>query len=109
MTKLEQAEQLLSDMTHDELLALYLRVAQDLGSAFLGIETSRDICGGEARVARTRIPVWVLEQARRLGADQSELLEAYPTLRPSDIAFAWAYARIHPQEMDSAISENEAA
>lgn len=39
------------------------------------------VCGGAARVAGTRIPVWQLEQARRWGATEAELLGAYPGLR----------------------------
>ena len=56
-----------------------------------------------------RIPVWVLEQARRLGLPESEILRCYPTLRAEDLANAWAYVRAHPSEIDSQIRENEDA
>lgn len=36
-------------------------------------------------MVRTRIPFWLLEQARRLGSSEQELLEAYPTLRAEDL------------------------
>ena len=58
---------------------------------------------------RTRIPVWTLEQARRLGASEAELLGAYPTLRAEDLTNAWAYVRSHTQEIDDHIRENEDA
>jgi uncharacterized protein (DUF433 family) len=78
-------------------------------TAFPGIESRRDVCGGEACIVRTRIPVWLLVQARRLGSSESDLLQAYPTLRAEDLANAWAYARAHPREIDQQIQENEAA
>ena len=58
---------------------------------------------------RTRIPVWLLEQARRLGASDGELLRSYPTLRAEDLANAWAYVRSHRPEIDQQIQENEEA
>ena len=39
---------------------------QDLDDAFPGIESTPGVCGGEPCIVRTRIPVWTLEQARRL-------------------------------------------
>jgi uncharacterized protein (DUF433 family) len=68
-----------------------------------------DVCGGEARIVRTRIPVWVLERARRLGVSEAELLRSYPSLRAEDLANAWTYARAHREEMDRNIAENGAA
>jgi uncharacterized protein (DUF433 family) len=57
----------------------------------------------------TRIPVWILEQARRQGSPEEELLRAYPSLRAEDLANAWAYARTYLQEIEDQIRENEAA
>ena len=56
-------------------------VARDIGDAFPGIESTPRICGGEPCIVRTRIPVWVLEQSRRQGISEAELLRSYPTLR----------------------------
>jgi uncharacterized protein (DUF433 family) len=50
----------------------------------------------------------VLEQARRLGVSESELLRSYPTLRAEDLANAWAYVRSHRDEISRQIEENEA-
>lgn len=83
--------------------------SHDRDTAIRGIETTAGVCGGEPRVARTRIPVWLLEQARRLGASQSDLLRAYPTLQADDLARAWAYAQSHPQEIERQIREHEEA
>ena len=84
-------------------------VVQDLGDSFPGIESTPDICGGEPCIVRTRIPVWVLVQARNLGMSEAALLESYPTLRAEDLVNAWAYHRSHHQEIDQQIAENEAA
>ena len=67
------------------------------------------MCGGEPCIVRTRIPVWVLVQARRLGVSEADLLRAYPTLRAEDLANAWAYFRAHRDEIEQQIRENEDA
>jgi uncharacterized protein (DUF433 family) len=64
---------------------------------------------GEPRIVWTRIPVWLLEQVRRLGTSEAELLAGYPTLRAEDVANALAYVRTHRDEIDLQIRENEAA
>lgn len=84
-------------------------VVSDLGDSFPGIESTPDICGGEARIIRTRIPVWVLEQARRPGVTEADLLRSYPTLRAEDLVHAWACARAHREEIERQIQDNEEA
>lgn len=74
-----------------------------------GIETNPNVCGGEPRIVGTRIPVWLLEQARRLGTNEGDLLKAYPTVHADDVANAWADVRSHPDEIEQQIRENEAA
>lgn len=109
MTALQEAERLLPRLSRTEKAVLARRLVSELGDVFTGIESHPEVCGGEACVVRTRIPVWVLEQARRLGVGQDDLLRCYPTLRPDDITEAWAYAAAHTAEMDQQIRENEAA
>jgi uncharacterized protein (DUF433 family) len=65
--------------------------------------------GGEACVVCTRIPVWVLENYRRLGWSEARILENYPTLRAVDLVNAWVYADAHSEEIERAIRENEEA
>lgn len=109
MTRLEQAETLLAGMNRAEKAQLLQWVVQDLGEAFPGIESSAGVCGGQARIVRTRIPVWVLARARSLGVGDAELLRSYPTLRAEDLANAWAYARAHQDEIEQQWHENEDA
>jgi len=75
----------------------------------IGIESHPDVCGGEPCIVRTRIPVWALEQARRLGINESDLLKSYPTLRAEDLSNAWTYVRLHHQEIEEQIRANEVA
>ena len=62
------------------------------------------VCGGNARVRDTRIPVWTLWRLRELGRTDEQLLEDYPTLLPADLPAAWEYARQHENEIAEAIS-----
>jgi uncharacterized protein (DUF433 family) len=109
MSTVEEAEELLSRMTRGEKARLLQRVVRDLGDAFPGVDVIEGVCGGEPCIVRTRIPVWVLEQARRLGASEADLLRSYPTLRAEDLANAWAYVRSHRDEIDAQVRENEVA
>jgi len=109
MTKLQEAEKLLTSMTRSEKAQVLQWVVHDLGDAFPGIESAPNVCGGEPRIVRTRVPVWVLEQARRLGRSEADILGCYPTLRAEDLANAWAYVRSHREEIDRQIQENEEA
>jgi len=84
-------------------------IVLDLGDAFPGVESVPDICGGEPCVVRTRIPIWVLVQARRLGTSEADLLRSYPSLRAEDLANAWAYYRSHKDEINQQVRDNEDA
>jgi uncharacterized protein (DUF433 family) len=109
MSALEDAERLLAAMTRAEKARLLQAVVRDLGDAFPGIESIPGVSGGEPCIVRTRIPVWVLAQARKLGASEADLLRSYPTLRAEDLVNAWAYSRSHRAEIERQIQENEAA
>jgi uncharacterized protein (DUF433 family) len=109
MSTLATLEQLLQQLTRAEKAQVLQWVVRDLGDAFPGIESNPGVSGGEPCIVRTRIPVWVLVQARRLGSSEIDLLRAYPALRAEDLANAWAYYRSHPDAIAAQIAENEAA
>jgi uncharacterized protein (DUF433 family) len=104
---IDQVAEILSGLSRGEKLQLLQWIADDLGDAFPGVESTPGVCGGEPCIIRTRIPVWLLERARQLGTSEAELLEAYPTLRAIDLANAWAYVRSHRDQIDQQIRENE--
>src|SRR5215510_8661164 len=100
MTGLSDLEKILHSLSPGEKAQVLKWVVQEMGDAFPGIDSRPEVCGGEPSIVRTRIPVWLLEQARRLGATEQELLAAYPSLRAEDLVNAWAYARSHAEEID---------
>jgi uncharacterized protein (DUF433 family) len=74
------------------------------------IQKTPDICGGDACIRNTRIPVWSLVVARRLGATDEGLLEYFITpLWPADVQAAWKYFEQHAEEIEQAIREHEGA
>ncbi len=84
-------------------------VEQLLAGLGSGIESTPGVCGGESRISGTRIPVWTLEQSRRLGLSEADLLHAYPSLRAADLVNAWVYVAAHSEEIERQIRENEEA
>lgn len=109
MDVLRDAEKLISEMTRAEKAQVFQWVAQDLGNAFPGVDSIPEVSGGEPCIVRTRIPVWVLVQARRLETSEADLLRSYPALRAEDLANTWAYYRTHKEEIEQQIRENEEA
>ena len=109
MSAIQEAEKLLPALTRAEKAQLLQWVARDLGDAFPGVESLPNVCGGEPCIVRSRIPIWLLEQARRLGTSEADLLRAYPTLHAQDLANAWNYVRAHAAEIDRHIQDNESA
>ena len=113
MEILRDFEHLLPTLSRGDKAQMLKWIVQDLGvgapSCFPGIDSRPDVCGGEPCIVRTRIPVRLLEQARRLGTSEQELLEAYPSLRAEDLVNAWAYVRSHGGEIAEQIEANESA
>lgn len=109
MHALQEIEQLLTTLTRAEKAQVLQWVVRDLGEAFPGIESLPDVGGGEPCIVRTRIPVWVLVQAKNLGTSEADLLRSYPTLRAEDLANAWAYGRAHREDIEQQIHANETA
>jgi len=72
-----------------------------------GIEKTSGVCGGSACIAGTRITVWGLVEASRLGYSEADLLTSYPSLEATDIANAWAYAEAFPDEIETEIRKND--
>ncbi len=106
---IEQAQDLLARLNLADKARVLAWLALDLTNALPGIETQPGVCGGQPCVAGTRIPVWLLVNARRQGLSDADLLHAYPTLDAERLSQAWAYARAHPAEIDAAIATDEAA
>ena len=82
-------------------------VEQLLAGLGTGVESTPAVCGGDPRIAGTRIPIWTLEQYRRLGTTEAQILAAFPVLRAADLVNAWTYVASHAEEIERQIRENE--
>lgn len=97
-----------------EVLDFVLFVKARAGSAPIPgssrrIQRTPGICGGEACVGMTRIAVWMLEEARRAGVGDLDLLKDYPGLSVFDLETAWQYVENHRDEIEQAIRLNQEA
>jgi len=108
MTLKELEKQLLALTPSEKTQAIQLLV-QSLSNTWQGIKKTPGVCGGDACVGNTRIQVWVLVGYRRLGCSDAELFKCYPDLTAADLVNAWAYADAYPEEIETAIRENEEA
>ncbi len=106
---LRKIETLLAQISPSEKTQVLQWVISDLGGIFAGIDRTEGVCGGEARIARTRIPVWLLVRQQQLGISDDDILSDYPTLRNEDLHNAWNYYRAHKTEIEKLIIENEEA
>lgn len=73
------------------------------------VEKAPGVCGGDARIRKTRITVWGLVEWRSLGLSDAEILQHLPDLTQVDLEAAWEYYRQHEEEIDEAIRENSEA
>jgi uncharacterized protein (DUF433 family) len=87
MSIFQEVEKPLAGTTRSEKVQLLQWVVRDLGDAFPGMAGTPGVSVGEPCLVRTRIPVWGLEQAKRLGTSEAELLQSYLTLRAEDLVF----------------------
>ncbi len=71
------------------------------------IVSTPEVCGGAARIIRTRIPIWTLERMRQLGVSEADILRSFPSLRAVDLVQAWAYVDDHRDEIQRQIEANE--
>jgi len=78
VSTIQKAEELLSLMTKGEKTQLLQRVARDLGDASPGIDVTPGVCGGTPCIVRTRMPVWVLVQAKRLRSTEADMCNVIP-------------------------------
>lgn len=108
MTKLEEIRESVAALAPAEKAMLLQTVASEVTHVFPGVESTPGVTGGDPCIVRTRIPVWVLEQSRRLGMSEIDLLRNYPTLRAQDLANAWSYVLARRDEIDRQIREHEA-
>ena len=106
---LRELEPQLAGLSRAEKAEVVQRFALEIANTWPGIERTPGVAGGSACIVRTRIPVWTLENYRRLGWSEARILENFPSLRAADLVNTWAYAFDHKAEIDQTIAENESA
>ena len=106
MTVKELESQLLALTPAEKAEAIEI-LSRSIHKSWRFITKTPGVCGGDACIEGTRIPVWVLVGYRRLGVSEIELLKSYPTLTSTDLANAWTYGKAFPDEIETAIKENE--
>lgn len=75
----------------------------DLDRRMSAIQQTPGVCGGNARIRNTRIPVWTIISFLKLGASEDEIRRNYPILDPEDIKAASSYYEQHQDEIDQVI------
>jgi uncharacterized protein (DUF433 family) len=108
VTELEKAQSAVAALSRAEKVRVLEWIVRDLSESFPGIESGPAIAGGEARILRTRIPVWTLVRARQLGVTEAEILRCFPALRAEDLVHAWSYYGSRRDEIERQIQDNEA-
>ena len=88
---------------------LFVKSRRNSADADSTIRRTPGVCGGEACIRMTRVAVWMLEDARRAGVSDADLLCDYPDLTEDDLVAAKQYASEHREEIDSAIDANQNA
>ncbi|MBW4499948.1 MAG: DUF433 domain-containing protein [Scytonema hyalinum WJT4-NPBG1] len=84
-------------------------LTQTLSNGSLGITKTPGVMGGDACIHKTRLPVWLFVSLKRQGATDAELLKMYPQLSAADLVNVWAYADAYPDEIETALREQEEA
>jgi uncharacterized protein (DUF433 family) len=106
MTALEQARSALNELSISERQQLLDEIGHKSLEVAPRIFRTPGVCGGDACIRRTRIPIWLLEEGRRNGASDAQLLQSHPEINADDLDAAWAYVREHRSEIDHLISGN---
>lgn len=105
---LQELEQILALAPAEKAEVIQL-LTQSLTNGSQPVKNTPGVCGGDACIGSTRIPVWFLVHDRQLGMSDARILEAFPRLTAVDLVNAWAYAEAYLDEIEVAIRENEAA
>jgi uncharacterized protein (DUF433 family) len=104
---LSEAEKAIANLSESDKAQLLRWLEKEVKNGFPGIEKTENLMGAAACIRKTRIPVWMLEQARQQGISEVDLLRNYPQLSAEDLANAWDYVNSHQTEIEEAIAANE--
>ena len=103
-----ELENQLHTLTPQTRATVLQTLTQTLDRGSRGITKIEGVCGGEACIAGTRIPIWLLVESHRQGVREAQMLNDYPHISAADLVNAWAYAEAYPEEIEAAIAHNQA-
>jgi uncharacterized protein (DUF433 family) len=110
VSEIESAPEPVQSEVLDFVLFVKARAGGTQDSGATGrIHRTPGVCGGEACVGMTRVAVWMLEDARRQGVGDLEILKDYPGLSVFDLEAAWQYVETHSEEIAQASQRNRDA
>lgn len=104
----DKLENQLHTLTPARKATVLQTLTQTLGNGSRGITKTEGVCSKEACIAGTRIPVWLLVESARQGVSESQMLNDYPHINAADLVNVWAYAEAYPEEIEAAISRQDA-
>ena len=108
MTIPELEAQLLA-LTPSEKAQIIQLLTQSLKNSGRPITRTPGVMGGDACIDKTRIPVWLLASYRNDSATDAFILDCYPHLSAADLVNVWAYTEAYPDEIESAIRQQDDA
>jgi uncharacterized protein (DUF433 family) len=73
------------------------------------VQKTPGVCGGQACVRNTRIPVWMLVLNCKAGEADASVLRNYPSLTQANLDAAWEYYQHYPVEIEQSIWLNDSA
>ena len=109
VNEIESAPEPIQAEVLDFVLFVKARAGNTPKTTAAPIRRTPGVCGGEACIGMTRIAVWMLEDARRAGVGDLDLLKDYPALGVYDLDAAWRYVEAHREEIEQAIRANRDA
>ena len=108
MTTQELETQLINLSPGDQLLAMQVLLRMVIAPV-RGITKTPGVMGGDACIAKTRIPVWLLVSYRQQGMSDGQILEGYPDLSAADLVTVWAYAKVYADEVAASLKAQDEA
>ena len=106
---LKELETQLLALTPTEKAEVLRLLTQSLNNTWPGITKTPNLCGGDACIATTRLPVWLFVSLRRQGSSDAEILQFYPYLNAENLVNVWTYAEANSEEIETALREEAAA
>lgn len=105
-TALQKAEALLPKLTERETDILLYQIFERRKTPKRGVSKTPGVCGGDACIDGTRMPIWSLVNHRLMGFSDLEILYSFPAMTADDLKTAWNYYRENQAEIDDLIREH---